>query len=119
MYFLEHCEYLLLLVQPYIIHSCLPGFPQRKLEMFLCMLPFSLQGRYFPKLSPFVLQNVVQVNRFAHGGLWSDPQSPSLCGRVLHHLHHHHRFLHGEHLCGLCYCHLSERGGAGVQKLRA
>ncbi|GIY64028.1 hypothetical protein CEXT_580931 [Caerostris extrusa] len=64
-------------------------------------------------------QVVVRGHRLESGGRGTLPQLPAHGGHLLHHLHHHHRLLHGQHLRRFCHRHLSERGGAGVQELRA
>ena len=38
---------------------------------------------------------------------------------LLHHLHHHHRLLHDEHLRGFRHHHVPRAGGGRVQELRA
>lgn len=54
------------------------------------------------------------LDRLSCGGLRPDIQLSSVCGHLLHHLHHSDRLLHGQHLRRLRDRHLSERGRTGI-----
>ena len=65
------------------------------------------------------LQFDVHVDRLARGGHRSGAQRAPARRRLLLHLHHHHRLLHGQHLRRLRHRDVSKRGRARVQELRA
>ena len=62
-------------------------------------------------------QRVDSRYRLGERGLWTSSALKAFCGHLLHHLHHHHRLLHGQHLRRFRHRHLPEGGRTGVQEL--
>ena len=65
----------------------------------------------------FVLQYLGELYRLHWCGWRSFSEQPAMGGHLLHHLHHNHRFFHGQHLRWFCDRHFSERRRRGIQRL--
>ncbi len=64
-------------------------------------------------------QAPLQSHRLPYRGYWPNLQLPCDHLYILHHLHHHHRLLHDEHIRRFRHCDISGAGRARVQKLWA